>query len=153
MKIKFSVLLAAIAFTALLVPTFGRQAEAQKHPSYLHALSDLRLARAYIDRLTPSERLDDDQNAAIHEIEEALSQIKAASIDDGKNINEHMQIDAHIQPHSRFQKAREALAAAEHDVSQEEDDPHTQGLQSRIMDHIHKASQHVKRIQERLHIE
>jgi hypothetical protein len=153
-RIQLSTLLAAIALVALLVPTMGRQSEANaqgRHPHYLHALSDLRLARAYLDRLTPSEHIDDEQMHAIQEIDAAIQEIKKASIDDGKDIHAHEPIDAHIEPRGRFGKAREALNAALKDVSKEEDDPYTKGLQFRAQEHIRHASETVRHIQERLH--
>jgi hypothetical protein len=152
---RLSTVLAAITLGALLVPTISRQSEAVAqghHPAYLHALADLRLARAYLDRLTPSEHIDQEQVIAIREIDFAIKDIKEAAIDDGKDLREHPPIDARIEPRGRFQKAREALAAANHDVTQEEDDPHTRGLQRRSIDHIHQAEVAVKGIQERLHL-
>jgi hypothetical protein len=113
-----------------------------QHPAYLHALSDLRLMRVYLDRLTPDERLDDESTQAIGEIDAAISDIKSASIDDGKNVNDHMQIDAHIMPTDRFHKAREAGAAAWADVNQEEDNDFARGLKHRTLDHIEHA-QHI----------
>jgi hypothetical protein len=152
MKLKFSILFAAL-FVAALLPVASTRAEAQgRHPGYLHALSDLRLARAYLGRLTPNENLQQEQQNAIHEIEEAIGDIKRASIDDGKDINAHMPIDAHIEPRNRFQKARDALDAALRDVSQEEDDPMTKGLQHRSQEHIHKAMDSVRSIQAHAHL-
>jgi len=154
--IQFSTLLAAIALVALLAPSASRQTTASAqgaHPHYLHALSDLRLARAYLDRLTPSEHIDDEQMHAIHQIDDAIKDIKLAAIDDGKNIDAHAPVDANIQPRGRFSKAREALNAAMNDVNREEDDPHTRGLQRRSIDHIQKANEIVQHIQMRLHLE
>jgi hypothetical protein len=153
-RIQFGAVLGAVAIAALLVPTISRQSEASAqghHPHYLHALSDLRLARAYLDRLTPSEHIDDEQMRAVQEIDEAIKDIKKASIDDGKDIREHAPVDAHIEPRGRYGKAREALNAAMNDVSKEEDDPNIRGLQMRSREHIHHASEIVKHIQERLH--
>jgi hypothetical protein len=148
---KLKTLLAALALILMLVPTYSRQAQAQgRHPHYLRALSDLRLARAYLDRLTPSERLDDAQTQAVHELEKAIGEIKAASIDDGKDIRFHEPIDARILPRDRWTRAHEALDAAERDVEQEEDDNATRGLQTRIKAHISNAITVVRNIQAHL---
>jgi hypothetical protein len=126
----------------LFLPALQPKAEAQggRHPHYLAALSDLRLARGYLDKLTPSERLDETQLKAIHEIEEAIGAIKHASIDDGKNINDHVPIDARILPRSRYQKAREALGAALHEAKKA------------AIEHIHLADHAVQNIMEHLHL-
>ncbi len=113
-----------------------------QHPAYLHALSDLRLMRAYLDRLTPDERLDDESVQAIAEIDAAISDIKSASIDDGKDLRDHMPIDARIVPTDRFHKALEAGNAAWNDVDQEEDNDFARGLKRRTLDHIEHA-QHI----------
>lgn len=116
------------------------------HPAYLHALSDLRLMRAYLDRLTPSEVVDAESQGAIDEIDAAIREIKAASIDDGKNIHDHMPIDAHITPSGRYRKAREAGNAAWHDLDREEDNGYARGLKHRALDHIEKANHIVDHI-------
>jgi len=152
---KIGRILTAFAVAALLVTTTSKRSEVQaqeRHPHYLRALSDLRLARGYLDRLTPSERIDQDQQSAVSEIEYAIGEIKRAAIDDGKDIRDHAPIDAHIEPRDRFRKAREALRAAMDDVNQAEDDVHTKGLQARAMDHIRKANKAIEDIQRRMHL-
>jgi hypothetical protein len=154
-SLKNSTTLAALALAILLIPTISSQSEAngqRRHPAYLHALTDLRLARAYLDRLTPSERIDEDQRIAIREIDLAIHDIREAAIDDHKDLRDHAPVDAHIQPRNRFQKAHEALAAAMHDVDQEEDDPRVRGLKHRSMEHIRLANDTIRHIQERLHL-
>lgn len=152
---KIGSILTAIAVVALLITTIGKRSEVQaqeRHPHYLRALSDLRLAGSYLNRLTPSEHIDQDQQSAVAEIEYAITEIKRAAIDDGKDIRDHAPIDAHIEPRDRFRKAHEALKAAMEDVNQEEDDAHTRGLQARAMDHIRKANKAVEDIQLHRHL-
>jgi hypothetical protein len=130
----------------------GLPAQAQqygKHPAYLHALSDLRLMRAYLDKLTPSEKISDEQVRAIQEIDEAIRLIKEASIDDHKNTQDHMPVDAHITPSSRFRKAREAGSAAKHDLEEEEDNEYAHGLKHRALEHVDNANHIVDNIIQR----
>jgi hypothetical protein len=144
MKLSKPVLLAfaLVAFLAIgALPS-----HAQEHPAYLHALSDLRLMRSYLDRLTPSERVDDESAHAIQEIDAAIREIKEASIDDHKDIHDHMPIDARITPSDRFRKAREAGNAAWHDLDREEDNGYARGLKHRAMDHVEKANHIVDHI-------
>jgi hypothetical protein len=120
--------------------------QAQEHPAYLHALSDLRLMRAYLDRLTPNEHVDEESAHAIEEIDAAIREIKAASIEDHKDLRDHMPIDARITPTDRFHKAREAGNAAWHDLDREEDNEFARGLKHRALDHIEKANHIVDHI-------
>lgn len=121
----------------------------ERHPAYLHALSDLRLMRAYLDRMTPNERVDDESAQAIGEIDAAIREIKEASIDDHKDLRDHMPIDARISPSDRFEKAREAGTAAWHDLDREEDNDFARGLKHRALDHIEKANHIVDHIMRR----
>ena len=116
------------------------------HPAYLHALTDLTLMRAYLDKLSPSDRIDDNSVHAIAEIDEAIRLIKAASIDDHKDLRDHMPIDARIHPVDRFRKAREAGSAALHDINQEEDNAFANDLRRRARPHIERANQIVDHI-------
>ncbi len=126
-----------LTLTAGSIPSRGQGGE--RHPAYLHALSDLRLMRAYLDRLTPNERVDDESAHAIEEIDAAIREIKEASIDDHKDLREHMPIDAQIRPTDRFRKAREAGGAAAHDLEHEEDNGFARGLKHRALEHVERA--------------
>jgi hypothetical protein len=86
-KPLFIALALCLTFAAATTPS-----QAQEHPAYLHALSDLRLMRAYIDRLTPNDRVDDESMQAIQEIDAAIREIREASIDDHKDLRDHMPI-------------------------------------------------------------
>ena len=113
--------------------------EPGRHPAYLHALSDLRAARAHLGRITPSDRVDDEEQRAIEEIDRAIAEIKNAAIDDGKNLNDHPPVDAQMDRVGRFHRALELLDKAHRDIAQEEDDPSTRGLRDRALRHIDAA--------------
>lgn len=126
-----------------LLASMSMTAQAQhgdRHPAYLHALSDLRMMRAYLSKQTPNEEIDQDQAAAIDAIDSAIREIKAAAIDDGKDINDHVPLDAHLTPANRWTHAREFGNAAWHDVATTEDDPFTNGLRKKALAHIAKAN-------------
>jgi hypothetical protein len=114
-----------------------------KHPAYLHALSDLRDARAHLERLA-SDPVNQEEDHAIAAIDKAIDEIKRAAIMDGKNIADHMPVDAHLPLRGRFHKALDLLNRARADVSGEEDQPDTQGLQMRVLHHIDEAHRSVK---------
>jgi len=141
--------LVRMTLLSVLVATCVGVASADKpgrHPHYLHALSDLRHARAHLEFLTGSEKRDAEEERAIKEIDAAIREIKAAAIDDGKNLNDHPPIDAHLQRTGRYHKALELLDAAHRDVTMEEDDPQAQGLQGRIIAHVDEAHRTVERL-------
>jgi hypothetical protein len=147
MKFGKHLLFAALAAATLFIATSPSQAqEYGRHPAYLHALSDLRLMRAYLDKMTPSERIDDESQHAIDEIDAAIREIKEAAIEDGKDLRDHTPIDARITPSNRFRRAREAGAAALHDLDREEDNDFAHGLRHRAVDHIERANHIVDHI-------
>jgi hypothetical protein len=109
------------------------------HPAYLHALTDLRNARFNLIRKGGDPTMRWDEHVAIDVIDRALAEIKRASIDDGKNIDDHEPLDAREPRRGRLHKALSALRAAEKDVNQEEDNAYAQGLKARAMVHIREA--------------
>jgi hypothetical protein len=116
-----------------------------KHPFYLHALTDLRDARGYLDKLGANDTVDNDSMQAIRQIDAAIGEIKRASIDDGKDLRDHPPVDAHIRRTDRFHKAIELLDKAHNDVNQEEDDPAARGLKDRALraiDEAHRSIDH-----------
>ena len=86
------------------------------HPRYLHAISDLRYARALLYRPDwgPVMR---DQRAAVEEIDRAIGEARRAAIDDGRNPDDHPPIDRALAWEGRFRKSMELLDSAEHDLS------------------------------------
>jgi len=126
-----------------------------QHPSYLHALSDLRLARAHLERprnfVPRGENWD--EGIAIREIDAAIDEIKRAAIWDGKPLNDHPPIDAHMDWRGRLHQTVELLHSAERDVGQEEDNPSVQGLRDRAWNHIRAAIHYVEDGQRRMHFD
>jgi hypothetical protein len=136
--------LALVAAVFGLIFAFGaRPASAQDHPAYLHALTDLRHARAHLERPDHGE-LREQEKKAIHEIDEAINEIKKASIDDGKDLNDHPPVDAGMDWPGRLHRAIELINKAHNDVAREEDNRFAQGLQQRALLHIDKAHHHVE---------
>ncbi|MGB8889296.1 MAG: hypothetical protein WCC87_21405 [Candidatus Korobacteraceae bacterium] len=122
------------ALGTLLLPAATFAQTPGKHPAYLHALSDLRMARAYLATGTDSYSIQ-----AISQIDAAIGDIKKASIDDGKNINEHPPIDVQMARTDRFKKALELVNKAHDDVAHEEDDAAARSFQAGVIRHIDAA--------------
>jgi len=129
---------------ALLLTSFANADKPGRHPRYLHALSDLRAARAHLDHLSMNEKRDDLEIQAIKKIDDAIAQMKKASIDDGKNLNDHPPVDAGLDRVGRYHRALQLLDSARKDITLEEDDPAAQGLQGRILADVDEAIRIVK---------
>jgi hypothetical protein len=138
---RFAMLAAAFAF---LMPFAASNANAQnRHPAYIHALADLRDARAHLQHRPDGSPIHAEEKNAIEEINHAIDEIKKAAIDDGKNIDQHEPVDAHLPWSGHLHQARDLLDKAHHDAAQEEDNPTTRGLQARVLQHIDRAHHHV----------
>jgi hypothetical protein len=131
-----------ISFTCLALSSAAAYAE--DHPHYLHALSDLRAARAHIDKLG-NERVNKEEERAMRQTEDAIREIKKASIDDHKDLNDHPPVDAGKDRVGRLHRALELLDSAKNDCSKEEDNGKSVGLQGRILTHIDKAHRDVEK--------
>jgi hypothetical protein len=115
------------------------------HPYYLHALSDLRAARWMIEHRPGNWAQTQDEIEAIHRIDAAIGEIKKASIEDGKNIEDHPHVDERPDHFGRLHAALDYLRKARQDISHDEDNRFAQGLQARAYGHIDGAINAVKR--------
>lgn len=141
---KTSTVLRTLAFGALLAVPLGACAQAQppmpgQHPAYLHALSDLRTARWLIEHRPGNQYVSEHEGMAIGQIDATIHDIIQASIDDGKDIHDHVPVDVPPVQNGRLHRAHEFLDEALRDVSQEEDDPMARGLKHRSAEHIRAA--------------
>ena len=135
--------MAVASFFALFLALGSGSAFAQgRHPAYLHALTDLRAARAHLDVHNGGE-LRHEEKEAIHAIDDAIAEIKRASIDDGKDLNDHPPVDAGLDHTGRLHRAKQLLDKARQDISHEEDNGFAQGLQQRAFGHIDRAIHNV----------
>ncbi|HEY5241242.1 MAG TPA: hypothetical protein VIJ22_07250 [Polyangiaceae bacterium] len=109
------------------------------HPAYLHALTDLRNARFNLTRRGGDRNMKWDEAVAIGAIDRAIADIKAAAIDDGKNIDDHPPVDAREPRAGRLHKALAALRQTLADVNQEEDNAYAQGLKAKAIRNVNEA--------------
>jgi hypothetical protein len=127
-----------LALLGALAITANAQQKPGAHPHYEHALSDLRSARWMLSNTAGDSKVSANEKRAIGEIDGAINEIKTASIDDGKSLNDHPPVD--VKEHgSRLLKATEALHSARKDVDMAEDNPQLQGLKQRVNGHIDHA--------------
>lgn len=133
----------AVLTLVLLMP-LGIMAQQMpgRHPGYLHALQDLRFARAVLERGGEREGwgpVAADQQRAVGEIERALEEIRRAAMEDGKNPNNHPPIDMRWEPRDRLRRASEALGRAREAINREEDNPEARAMRDRAFRHIDEA--------------
>jgi hypothetical protein len=108
------------------------------HPAYLHALTDLRMARALVEKPARPDVKWDEMNA-VREIEGAINEIHQAAIDDGKPVADHPPVDMAMKQHDRLVQAVVLLEKSAQDIQQKEDNAFAKGLRKRAMDHIAAA--------------
>jgi hypothetical protein len=138
MKLKSRLLLSGLLLAVL---PFAANADMPgKHPFYLHALSDLRAARWMLEHRPGDPAVSAQEDVAITEIDKAIGEIKKASIDDGKNLEDHPPVQGINDRPGRLHKALELLHKVHGDVAREEDDPFTKGLRDRAIMHIDEAA-------------
>ena len=137
MKFKFSKSAVLVAL-ALAAPIASFADMPGRHPGYLHSLTDLRSARWFLNHQPGDSKVSGAEDVAITEIDAAIGEIKKASIDDGKDVNDHPNVD--VKEHgSRLLKSIETLKKARADISGEEDNPEVRELRHRAFEHIDKA--------------
>jgi hypothetical protein len=113
------------------------------HPAYLHALTDLRTARWHLDQRGGSRELKASDHDAIQEIDYCIDEIKKASIDDGKNLNDHPKEDAGKDKQGHVHRARQLLEKAKKDILEKEDNQFANGLRDRAVHHLDEAMKHI----------
>jgi len=132
-----------VMLAMLMMCAFAAADTPGAHPAYLHALTDLRHARAHLDRMTPNARVDADEQRAIDEIDAAIREIKEAAIDDGKPLSDHPPVDSRWERTDRLHRSLELLNKAYDDVDKHESDEWARGLKHRALHHIHEAQKAV----------
>jgi hypothetical protein len=135
----------AISLIVALAPLASHADTPGAHPAYLHAISDLRAARWLIEHRPGSWKAGEDEAAAVRQIDEAIHDMKIASFDDGKNVNDHPPVDERPDQPGRLHEALEYLHKARADVSGEEDNGYANGLRARSIGHIDGAIHSVRR--------
>lgn len=132
----FSGLLCALLGSLLLsVPAFGQT----EHPHYLHALADLRTARAWITEPVHDKAMGKEADAVAY-IDKAFAEIRRASIDDGKDLKDHDAIDVTTTKHTgRLHKAWDLLKSANKDLHMKEDDKKELGWRTAAIRNVDQA--------------
>jgi hypothetical protein len=137
-----SLTVAAFALLTFLFLAPATQAHAQ-FPAYLHAISDLRSARAYLQMDTRPDQ-QGSRDYAIKEISRAIDDMKRAAVEDNKNPWRTPPPQSGGSPSWPIHSAVKLLREARHDAETGRDAPENVGLQVRSIEHIDKALQALK---------
>jgi len=135
---RFLKLLAsAFGLTAFLLFALATPAQAE-HPGYLHALSNLRQARAL---LQPDNRpgRGEARDRAIDEIDKAIQEVKRAVREEGRDSRWAPPPATQGDPDRPMRSALGLLDEARSDVARGIDESTFQGLQERALHHIDEA--------------
>jgi len=142
------IVVAAAISAVMVIPSLA--AAPGQHPAYMRTLTALRDARAHLVH-TGSDVTSKDQENALVQVDRAIEEINHARITDGKNISDHSPMDANLKQADSLRRALELINEARGDVSSEQDQPDTQGLQKRVLQHIEDAARFVKYATESVH--
>ncbi len=135
-----------MASCILLLAGVSTHVEAQPpgpHPAYLHAISNLRQARALLTTNFAIPAHIAAANAALPEINRAIADLKSASHLDDKNLGE-MPPPKSLAPEGRFHEVESLLGSAFHDASQPESDGAARPFKDRALGHIDAARNAIK---------
>jgi hypothetical protein len=140
------IFMTCIGFAVLgMLAGAARADQPGRHPAYLHALEDLRHARAHLERpanVTGATRWD--EHVAVAKIDAAIREIKEAAIEDGKDLGDHPPVDVKLDWPGRLHRSLELLRRARADVNEEEDNTYARGLKRRAIEHIDRAIRFVE---------
>jgi len=136
----FAVIALILSLPCLTVAASG-------HSHSVHALQDLRLASALLQRTDatqPTIDQPDETKLAIDSIEGAIAEINDASIGDGTNKTGIPQVDPRVPRQTRLVKSLELLDKAQQDWSKEREGAGVSGLQARVSAQIDQARNRVR---------
>jgi hypothetical protein len=131
-------LLTCLVVALAMAPIAARADMPGAHPAYLHALTDLRHARAHLER-PAKPQVAWDESVAIKAVDDAIHEIKAAAIDDGKPLQDHPPVDAGLDHVGRLHRALELLRKAKKDIEEKESNDFAHGLRARAIGQIDRA--------------
>jgi len=137
MRISRSFFIASTALLTFSILIPATPAKAQM-PAYLHAISDLRTARAFLQR-DNRQQFAGAEAKAITEMSAAIDDMSKAAADDGKNPWQAPPPDPGANPNTPIHSAIRLLEEAHQDISRGQDSPENFGLQVRALKHIDAA--------------
>ncbi|HEY6347074.1 MAG TPA: hypothetical protein VIY49_36755 [Bryobacteraceae bacterium] len=117
---------------------------AQRHPRYLRARTDLRTAQLFM-RVREEPNVARNLVVADREVEAAIYEIDVAAVLDRKDLVDRPPIDANLARKDRFRKIVDLLRSARADIEREEDNPRAREWRNRAFQHIDESLNAVRR--------
>ena len=112
----------------------------------MRALDDLRGARWMLDHRPGNWMQTMDERAAIGKIDDAINEIRRASIDDGRDSNYHPGFDREENDRpGRLRHAQELVNRAREDLRDAENEGPFRGLRDRTLRHLDEALSYIGR--------
>jgi hypothetical protein len=145
-SLKSNLILAGVAGLTLLGGCAAPAHPPERHPAYLHALSDLRASRWMIEHRTGDWAQTVDEVQAVREIDAAIGELKRAAYDDGKNPNDRPPVDEYPDHRGRIHAAIDYLKKARSDIAREEDNQYADHLRDHALGHIDAALNATRRV-------
>lgn len=115
-----------------------------RHPAYLRARSDLRVAQ-FMMRGPAEPNVGRHLREADHEVEAAIREIDRAAVLDSKDLEDHPRVDTGLDRRGRFGKTMELLRSARADLAREEDNGRAAGWRNMAFRHIDQALENMHR--------
>ena len=136
---RFFKSLASVTFglSAFLLLALAVPAQAQ-HPAYMHALSNLRQARALLQTDSRSG-FREEKNRAMDEIDRAIQEVRRAVREEGRESRWTPPPATQGDPDRPLRSAMTLLDEAHGDVARGVDTSDYRGLQNRALRHIDEA--------------
>jgi len=144
--------LACFAGAVFLVPLAQLAVAQYRHPLYLHARSDMRRAQ-FLLRVTEEPNVTRNLRMADQEVEAAIHEIDHAAVLDGKDLEEHPEVDTRVPRVDRFRKILDLLRGARRDIEREEDNPMARRWRDVAFQHVDAALDFVHRAAVDAHID
>jgi hypothetical protein len=142
--------LSLIGLAAAMVPAVMNADTPGRHPAYLHARSDLRLAQMLM-RVREEPNVTRRLVEADHEVEAAIGEVDRAAVIDRKDLEGHPHVDAFPDRRRRFGRIVELLRSARRDLGSEEDNGRARGWRDAAYRHIDEALEHMHKAAVDLH--
>jgi hypothetical protein len=116
------VALSFVSLSACVVRVAPAPVRVERHPAYLQAITDLRHARAHLERAAAlNGAAAFDESSAIRDLDAAITQAREAAFDDGKNSSVLPPVDLPADYSNRLRRGLELLERARGDLAREED--------------------------------
>jgi len=130
------------AIAAGLLPVAAQAQWWRRHPAYLHAMSNLRMAYWLVAHHGPGDpAARAEENFALRQIRAAYLELKTAAIVDDLDIDAQPPAGTTFYDHrGRLHRALDLLQQAHNQVDREEEDPASHGLKNRALQRIDAAA-------------